>query len=158
MSEFSPHRYLLPNYMRKAGGVFFLIGVVALYIRFGAGIKPDWLQSKVFAIYSSIFEVRYFTFTENNISEEIGMLLTGLGLFLITLSKDKSESEATWQLRERAFIFTVYFNAVVFLVCVLFIFGWGFLAYMAVNLFLWLFSYNVIYLFLKHKYRKNTHV
>jgi len=158
MMNFSGAKYLLPHYMKNAGWFFFVIGIVALYLRFGAGIKPDWLQSKVFAIYSSIFEVRYFTFTENNISEEIGMLLTGLGLFLITLSKDKSESEATWQLRERAFIFTVYFNAVVFLVCVLFIFGWGFLAYMAVNLFLWLFSYNVIYLFLKHKYRKNTHV
>jgi hypothetical protein len=155
MSERSLSRFLLPNYFKKAGLVLFLIGVVVLYLRFGMGIKPDWLQVKVFAIYSSIFEVHYLSFTENNIGEEIGLLISGVGLFLFALSREKTEDETSCFIRAKAFILSVYFNGIVFVICVLFIFGWGFLAYMAVNLFLWLFSYNVIYLFLKHRYHES---
>lgn len=157
MADLSGERYLLPHYIKKVGWVFFIIGVAALYLRFGMGVKPDWLQVKVFTLYSSIFDVRYFTFTENNISEEIGIFFTGLGLSLVTLSKDKLREEIAGRLRDQAFVLSVYFNSVVFLLFVLFIFGWGFLAFMAVNLFLWLFSYNVIYLILKYRYNKNKH-
>jgi hypothetical protein len=158
MKGFMVEQYLLPHFLKKIGWVFFLVGIIALYLRFGMGIKPEWLQVKVFAMYSSLFDVRYFTFSENNISEEIGMFFTGLGLAMVTLSKEKMNTKMVGKLRQQAFIFTVYFNTLLFLIFVLFFFGWGFLAYMAVNLFLWLFSYNVIFLILKQKYKKNNDV
>ena len=157
MTDYSG-KYLLPHYWQKAGWALFLLGVIALYLRFGLGIKPDWLLVKVFTFYSSIMETRYFTVTTNNISEEIGILLTGLGLFLIALSKEKDENKIIWELRAKSFIISVYINAAVFLFFVVFIFGWGFLAYMAINLFLWLFTYILVFRYLIYNYNHSNHV
>ena len=151
MLEGTSDRYLLPYYMQKAGVIIFIIGVAALYVRFGLGIKPDWLEIKVFAFHSAIFETRYFAFVSNNVSEEIGMLLTDLGLFLLTLSKEKKESKILWALRAKSFIFSVYAYACLFLLCVIFIYGWGFMAFMGLSLFLPLICYNVIFRFLLYK-------
>jgi len=156
MNEFSG-KYLLPHYWQKAGWILFIFGVIALYLRFGMGIKPDWLLLKVFTFYSSIFKTHYFTFTTNNISEEIGILLTGSGLFLIALAREKNETKEIWKLRAKSFIFTVYINAVIFLLCVVFIFGWGFMAYMAINLFLWLLIYIFTFKYLINKTNPSNH-
>lgn len=157
MAKESTKIYLLPHYLQKIGILLLLIGVIALYIRFVVGIKPAWLEIKVFAFYSAIFDSKYFSVVGNNISEEIGLLFTGSGLFLLSLAKEKVEYSEVWKLRVQAFIYSTYVNACIFLVAVLCIFGWGFIAYMGVNLFLGLISYQLIFRFLLYR-RKQTHV
>lgn len=153
MPKDSTKIYLLPHYLQKVGGLFLIIGLLALYLRFVVGIKPAWLEIKVFAFYSAIFDSKYFSIVGNNISEEIGLLFTGSGLFLLTLAKEKVENSQVWKLRVQAFIYSFYTNAVIFIFFVIFIYGWGFMAYMGANLFIPMITYNVIFRFLMHKLR-----
>ncbi len=131
----------------------FVTGVIMLIARFKFDIKPDWLNIKTFAVYSSLFDVKKFTIIGNNISEEISILFTGTGLFFITLSKEKNETNIPEYLRGKAFIISLYISFVVFLFNVFFVYGLGFVTYLGLNLFLLPFIYIITlkYMILKIK-------
>ena len=129
-------KYLLPHKWQYTGWILFILGVVMLIARFNYDFKPEWLNIKTFAVYSSLFDIKKFTVISNNISEEISILFTGAGLFMLTLSKEKNETDIPEYLRGKAFIISAYISFIIFLFNVFFIYGLGFVTYMGLNLFL----------------------
>jgi len=153
MKEFS---FLLPRIFRPLGIVFAGIGVVLLLIRFYYGIKPELFNSKVFAIFSSYLESKYFEIVKNQMIEEIGGLLVLIGLFMINFSKETSENEIMKGFRIKAFFITAYLNTFFLIVAILFTFGFGFVYMMTLNLILWFIIYQVSFRILIYLNDKNN--
>lgn len=142
-------RFLLPYPFRLTGFLFFIAGVIFSIMRFSFGIKPGFLDVKVFAIYCRYFDTKYFSVIGNNISEEICGILLLAGLFFITFAKEKKENEAIMDIRLRSIFLSVFANSILLLLSIIFIYGFGFLAVMVINLFSMFILYNLIYYWLK---------
>lgn len=79
--------YLLPGTLRIPGSIFLTAGLTLLILRFYYGIKPEWLELPVFAVYSAYLDVKYMTVIQNQLVEEFGGLLLLAGLYMIAFSK-----------------------------------------------------------------------
>jgi len=62
-------------------------------IRFGYGIKPEFLEVKVFVVYAAYLQTSEFRTITNNISEEICGITLILGMFFLAFAKLRNESE-----------------------------------------------------------------
>jgi hypothetical protein len=138
-------KYLLPNYFQTAGLVLTVAGIVMTYLRFGTGIKPGFLDVRVFAFYSSYFDTKYFRFIDNNISEEICGITLLAGLFFIAFSSEKREQDHFWIYRLKSFILSAYCSALFLLISFLFVFGLAFINMLSLYIILPLFLYSVIF-------------
>jgi len=136
-------KILFPRYFRYIGIVLTIAGTVFSIIRFGYGIKPAFLESKVFVIYAAYLQTSEFKVITNNISEEICGITLLLGLIFLAFSRFKTETDELWRLRTKAFIYSIYTHTALLLFCLLFIYGWGFLMVMTANIFAYLLVYNV---------------
>ena len=134
---------LLPSYFRYIGLVLTLAGIVFSVIRFGYGVKPDFLEAKVFVVYAAYLQTSEFRVITNNISEEICGVTLILGLFFLAFAKFKTESAELWEIRTKAFIYSFYTLSALLLFCLIFIYGWGFLMVMTANLFMYLLVYDI---------------
>jgi len=141
-------KYLLPGRFKLAGLVLFLAGVALTYLRFSTGIKPKFLDIKVFALYSTYLETKTLKVISNNISEEICGFVTVLGLVLIAFSREKIEKEHYADLRLKAFFVSGYLWAVIILASFFLIFGLAFVNVLSFNLVLPLLLYTLIFRFL----------
>lgn len=137
--------WLLPRCFRIVGIILTIAGLIMTILRFWVGIKPNFLEMKVFVIYSAYLETHEFALITNNISEEICGVVLLLGLFFLAFSKMKTESEEIWKIRTRAFIYSFYTNTAFLIFCFIFIYGWGFLMVMTLNLVLFLILYNIFF-------------
>lgn len=145
--------YLIPNRFRIAGIISILVGIVLTYMRFIAGFKPEYLNWKVFAIYTSFLEDKYFTLTTNNVSEEICGVLVLAGLFIIAFSKEKEENDRIQEIRLYSFLYSVYANIVITFLTFIFIYGIGFVAFTMLNMYLVLILYIIIFRYQLYKNR-----
>ena len=89
--------WLLPRFFRFIGIFLTLAGIVLTILRFWAGIKPDFLEMKVFVIYSAYLETHEFSLITNNISEEICGIVLLLGLFFLAFSNASRPSLKAYQ-------------------------------------------------------------
>jgi hypothetical protein len=144
-SEEFPGKLLLPNSFKIPGLLLALAGVIAGFLRFVEGIKPDFLDVKVFAIYSMYFDTKYFKVIGNNISEEIAGLLLLTGLFFFSFACEKTENAYVWSLRIRAIIWSIYLNSLFLFLSFLFVYGLGFVFILVVNIFSLLIFYNLFF-------------
>lgn len=124
-----------------------LCGAMMVYLRFGLGIKPDFLEINVFAVYSKYFDTKYFSMIQNNISEEIGGVILLLGLFFLAFSKEKTEKEHYWKLRLNALLLSVYGYSAFLLFSLLFIYGIAFVSVMNIYIVLPLVLYIILFRF-----------
>ena len=74
---------LLPKAFDSAGWIITLSGLILSYLRFYLNFKIEALELKVFAVYSAYFDAKYFTFIQNNYTEEAAGALILLGLIFI---------------------------------------------------------------------------
>jgi uncharacterized membrane protein len=146
-------KYFLPNFFQKAGLVLVIAGAVFTYLRFGAGIKPGFLNTKVYAFYSTYFDTKYFRPIDNNISEEICGLTMLIGLFLVAFSREKLEKEHYWEFRLKSFILSSYLSLVFLLFTFVFVFGIAFFNILSIYIILPLLLYIMIFRYYLHKER-----
>lgn len=146
--------FLLPNKFRIFGGLLLISGLILSIVRFYYGIKPEFLNLKVFSIYSSFIEEKYFSFTTNNIFEEICGLLILSGLFFIAFSKEKSECDAIQEIRFRSIYNAVFLNLILLVFSFIFIYGLGFVYVLIFNIYLGLILFILIFQYYLFKYRK----
>lgn len=125
----------LPNKIRIYGWVILLFGIILGVSRFYFGIKPEFLNIKVFAVYSKYFETNYFTVIENHVSEELTALLLLVGLFIISFTKEKIENDSVTSIRYKSLILTFYINTVLVVLSFLFVYGFGFINILVINVF-----------------------
>lgn len=125
----------MPNNIRIYGWVILLFGLILGVIRFYFGVKPEFLNIKVFAVYSKYFETNYFKVIENHVSEELTALLILVGLFVISFTKEKIENESVSVIRYKSFILTFYINTQIIVLSFLFVYGFGFINILVINVF-----------------------
>jgi hypothetical protein len=128
--------FLLPGRFKLAGLFFFVVGVILGVIRFYFGIKPDLLDLKPFAFYSSYLESKQLQFIGNNMSEEVVCLLLLTGLFFISFSKEKHEDSVTTELRMRALYITAYSQFFFLIAAILFTYGMAFMYTIIIGMFI----------------------
>lgn len=137
--------YLLPRKFRIVGFAFTSIGISLAVLRFYFGIKPKFLETKVFAVYSRYFESSYLKVISNQISEELTALFLILGLLIICFSKEQNENEITNQIRLKSLVLAIYFNTGFILFSIVFIYGFIFINILVINLFSLLILYFVVF-------------
>lgn len=146
--------FLLPVNLRFVGFFFVFCGLILGIARFYYGIKPDLLDLKTFAFYSSYLESRYMEIVRNNMAEELTGILLTLGLFFIAFSREKEELEEFDQLRLKSFFLAAYLNLLFLLLALLFTFGLGFVYMLMVNVIFGLVSYILVFRFLVFRNQK----
>lgn len=151
-------RFLFPHKIKYVGILLLLLGLIAAYVRFYVGVKPDYLTLPVFAFYSSYLETKTFQIVTNNISEEIVSLLILFGLLFLNFSKEITENEKVNSIRLFSFALSVFINSIFLILCVLFIFGFAFINVLMLNMFSQLLIYQIIFRLLFIKYKKKFSV
>ena len=128
-------KYLFPHKMKKVGWMLFfpsvIFGVILMFF--------DELEFKI-SVFSlvdaAIFEdSKFFTMTENNVLDELVSVALILSLFLITFSKEKIEDELVAKIRLDSLLWATYFNYIVLILAILFIYGLAFYWVMILNMF-----------------------
>ena len=150
-----PGKFLLPPGFRITGLVLALAGILTGFLRFSRGIKPAFLDVKVFAVYSVYFDTKYFSIIGNNISEEVCGLLLLSGLFFMTFARERKELPGLWFVRIRAFLLAFYVNTVFLVVSFIFVYGLGFVFILSFNLFSFMLFYNILFAFYRYKHRNS---
>lgn len=146
--------YLLPGRLRPVGIIFLIAGLGILFLKYKFNLKPDFLEVKVFALYSFYIEAKSFTFITHQVIEEIGGVLLLTGMFLIAFTKEKIESEIIDTFRLKAFMIASYLNFFYLLVSVLFFYGFGFVGALTIFAIFWLATYILLYRYLFYRYKK----
>jgi len=147
---------LLPGNFRFAGIVCLLAGIFLGVVRFYFGIKPDILNMRPFAFYSSYIESKYIQFIGNNMSEEIVGLLILCGLFFIAFSRDKVETEIKAFYRVKALYLTVYAQLFFLILSFLFTFGFAFVYMLMANMVFPVIFYFISFRIFLFLYRRNN--
>jgi len=154
--EGSLKKFLLPNIFQKAGLVLAIAGIIFTYLRFGAGIKPGFLDTSVFAFYSSYFDTKYFQVIQNNISEEICGITMLAGFFFIAFSREKNEMDHYWNYRLKALLLSIYLSMAYLMISFFFVFGLAFFNLLSLYIILPLLLYSLLfrYYLLKERFSK----
>jgi len=141
---------LLPYRWKQAGIVLSATGAISalIYILFDFKFKMP-----VFAVYSSFLATKYFTSFKTNFSDELTLLLLIIGLSLIVFSKEKNETEGLHELRYKALARALIANTIFLFLSVLFIYGSGFIAILAVNI-VSPFIFYLLFFYLRKKGEK----
>lgn len=126
--------------LRITGYVSVLIGIILSFIRFYFGIKPEFLYLKVFAIYSSYLEEKYFVLITNNILDEIIGILLSLGSYLVIITNDSFKNLDNEF--SKSFLIAITLNTIMIIISFLLFYGLAFVYMMIVNLF----SFNIIFI------------
>jgi len=148
------HIFLFPRYFKIPGILFFAAGLAVTFVRFALEIKPDFLDFKVFAMYSQYIDTKYFKMVDNNFGEEAAILLILCGLFLFAFSKEKEESEFIEDLRYKAMAQS-FVTGFVFLVgAVFFTYGLAFIYMLVLNIVVPLAGFIVLFQFYLYRSRK----
>lgn len=150
---------LFPNWCRWLGFLILMSGILAAFVFYVMDLKPAFLDIKVFAVFSYYFDKKYFSIIKNDISEEIVIILMLVGLFLVSFSKLRNESDVSVLLRIKAILLSVYINTLFLLLSAVFFYGLGFMAITVVNCFSLLLINVIIFriLLLKQKNQTRLH-
>jgi hypothetical protein len=145
--------FVFSNYRYKIAGVVLLMaGMVAGLIFVFTDFR---LLIRFPALVSSFMETKFFLVTRTNILDELVLLLTITGLFLITFSKDRNQAIYPVQLAANAWRLALIANTALMLFSILFIYGSWFVYVMVINLVSVFVFYNLFYEVSKYRYRKN---
>ena len=129
-----------------------LIGIPFSIFRFYLGQKPEFFEIKVFAVYSTFLQTKYFSFITNNISEEISGLTILLGLVFLAFSKERIENNYVLEIRLRSLYYSIFINFIILTLSFLFIYGISFVHILILNMYIPLVLFII---FFKYKLYKN---
>ncbi len=135
----------MPNFLRILGIIFFTTGIILLILKYQFNYKPEFLNLKVFALYSYYIEAKSFTMITHQMIADFAGIFVLCGLFIISFTREKIETEVTDLLRLKAFVLTAYFNLFYLLSSILFFFGFGFVGALTLFSVFWLATYLVIF-------------
>lgn len=134
----------LPPWCRFVGGAFMLFGLFATYYFIYLSIKPDWLQLKVFTVYSQYLGVTKFSFINNNQGDEIAIFSYLIGFLIFLFSTSKGQPENNNLLKIKALVYSVILSISLF--AIVYIFIHGIVVLYLVTLFA--YSFPLIYMFI----------
>ncbi|GAB1472987.1 hypothetical protein MASR2M69_04280 [Bacteroidota bacterium] len=153
-SELAP----FPHRIKYIGWTLFCTGIVTgvLFAFFNLVINLP-----VLAIFSSFMETKYFAVFTTNFTDELTLLLLIGGIFMIVFSKERGEedsievSEVFDRLRAKSMFKAIFYNTLILIFSILFIFGQGFFWVLVLNLLSIFVIYLIIFELSKRKAMRN---
>jgi hypothetical protein len=145
--------FFLPRSFRFVGIFFSILGIILGIARFNYGFKPDLLDLKMFAFYSSYLETKSMEIVRNNMGEEFAMFFLIAGLFLIAFSREKAENEHMNRLRFKSFYIAAWLNFIFLLISIFFTYGFAFIYMLVANMGISLVAYIVVFRILRWQNR-----
>ena len=152
--------YLFPHKFKWISGILFIVSISIMLCWI---IEPDIfkdieIKSKVFAIAETAFmgDNVYFGIIDTNILDELLMATVIISGLVFAFSKEKIEDEMTSKIRLESLAWATYANYLIFLFCVLFIYGMVFL-----NIIMFAFFTHLLFFILRfnweiYKFNRTT--
>lgn len=152
--------YLFPHKFKWISGILFIVSISIMLCWI---IEPDIfkdieIKSKVFAIAETAFmgDNVYFGIIDTNILDELLMATVIICGLVFAFSKEKIEDEMTSKIRLESLVWATYANYLIFLFCVLFIYGMVFL-----NIIMFAFFTHLLFFILRfnweiYKFNRTT--
>jgi hypothetical protein len=152
------NKFLLPNKFKIIGWILFLPATVLGVILTTTGFEIDWLNAKVFAIFSdgAIGKSQKFGFMETNITNTVIGILFIIGAMLVGFSKEKKEDEFIANLRLSSLLWAVAVNYILLFFAFLFVYGTPFLTVMVYNMFTILILFIARFNYILYRNAKTT--
>ena len=114
----------MPNKLRILGIIFLTFGIILLILKYKFNYKPEFLNLKVFALYSFYIEAKTFSMITHQMIADIAGIFLITGLFILSFTKEKNESDEIDSLRLKAFILAAYVNLFYIISSILFFWFW----------------------------------
>jgi hypothetical protein len=146
----------LPHSSKWIGYIVLAPGIILGYLWSFAGFKPEWMSVPVFAVYSSYLKKVIFGMSRTNLSDELPAVLLLLGAIWLLCSRESDEGPEVVSIRYKAMIGSVLLNSGLLLFSILFVFGFGFINVMILNLFSQLFIYLILFRILLIRHRRQS--
>ena len=129
--------YLFPNRFKKIGWFLFIPGLLLGIVFLISQSDISFFDVKVFSVVEqAIFnDTVFFSFTENNILDEIAGLLIIIGALLIAFTKEKLEDEFIAKIRLESLVWATYVNYAILLLSIIFIYDLMFFWVLVFNMF-----------------------
>lgn len=140
--------FLLPHGWKYAGAGLTFMGALSFILYEWFGFK---LKIPVFAFYSRYFKTKVFETIKTPFADEMTLVLIITGLAIIVFSREKDETEIMNVIRSRSLVKAVMLNTALMVLCLLFIYGTGYIAVLVINLFSLFVIYLLIFYLEKRK-------
>lgn len=151
-------RFLFSHKYKPIGWVIFIIGFVLGVVLMFNDIDYPNLEVNVFPLIgdNGFFGSGNpsFTWSKNNITDEIAALLIIIGGVLVAFSKTKDEDEFIAKIRMESLIWATYVNYIVLILAILFVFDYSFFNIMIVNMFTILVFFIIRFHYVLYKSKK----
>lgn len=137
--------YLLPNKFKKIGWFLFIPGILLGIYYLISQVEPTFFNVPVFSFVEQQFlgKTTFFTFSKNNILDEIIGILLIVGSIFIALSKEKTEDEFISKIRLESLVWATYINYLVLVLAIIFIYDMPFFWVLVFNMFTILFFFII---------------
>jgi hypothetical protein len=144
---------LFPHAWRWPGVILAVLGIALGALGMFAGYNPEWMEFRVPALFKEEFlgPQGWFKMVNNNLSDELALVLSIIGLIIVAFSREKNEDEYALHLRLDALLWAVYANYGILLLGTLFIYGSGFFYVLVFNCLTILVIFIGRYRFMMHK-------
>ncbi len=149
---------LLPRFWKTVGWLIAIPGFLLGLLKLTVDYRPKILTVPVLAVYYSMFETKFFTVFNHNVIDELGLLLSVVGLFCIAFAREKEEDEIVAAARARALLLSMYAEAAFVAASTIFIFGIAFLHALIVSTIFPFISYMILFKFSLRRERKLRNV
>ena len=149
-------RFLFPYSFKRMGWIMlvpsFLIGLIVFVMDY----QFPFLDVKVFAIAASFpfSSNAKFSFTSNNITDELVGIFIIVGALFVACSKEKSEDEFIAQTRLESLLWATYINYSLLLLAMIFVYGIEFFSVLVFNMFTHLLIFLVRFNYILYKNNK----
>jgi hypothetical protein len=152
------NKFLLPNKFKIIGWILFIPATVLGIILTITGFQIDWLNAKVFAIFSdgAIGKAHKFGFMETNVTNTAVGVLFIIGAMLVGFSKEKKEDEFIANLRLSSLLWAVAVNYILLFLAFFFVYGTPFLTVMVYNMFTVLILFIARFNYILYRNSKTT--
>jgi len=152
-------KLLFSNQFKRVGWILLvpstILGILFIFFDF----KLNFLDSKVFAIYSESFvpwsSATIFGFEKDNITDELVGILFLIGAIFVAFSRERYEDEFIAKTRLESLVWATYINYGILILCFLFFYGTSFLYVMIFNMFTILILFIIRFYYILYKVHKS---
>lgn len=143
-TKFMLSRLSLHPKFKWLGTFLFFLGLVLLIICDGID-APEFLDVPVFSIFTAENFLEQHHLDSNNILDEILCVLTIIGGLIVLFSREPSEDEFIKSIRLQSLKTAVFWNYIILLICICFVYGFPFFHVLVAHMFSVLLFYIIIF-------------
>lgn len=91
--RFKDRLFLFPYWVKYIGIVLMIFGAIGIYYFIYLGNKPEWIQLRVFTLWSKYINTTVFSFIVNNQGDELNHFIYFSGALLTIFSSEKIKKD-----------------------------------------------------------------